>query len=649
MIPRFHPFKLAAALLVLAFSIPVFAQAGAEFMIDRIDLDNFPQLTAKVTVANFGGAPIAGKSAEDFSVKEDGQELPLDSLVQLSDSVQPLSIVLVLDLSGSAPIEDVKTAALQFLDYLGPNDRVALLAFNTPPDPDMIDPFKETDFTGNKDLVRKTIENLPPPVAESAVYEAIQKAILNAAKETAARRAVLVMSDGYDTASRENIAAAGNPREAAKSKNIPVFTVGVYSSDQTLGKNPDYLKVLAKESGGNYQEASSPAELGLLFQNVVDLLRVQYVLTFQALQPADGQMHRLDITVKLPDGPQTATQDLQYPAPPPEPPQISSVKMEKNSALQPESAELSGKVLLVPEISQTEGSPPLTSVEYKINGQSAHKTDMQNPPAAYRYRPEEWEWDAGALPPGTYRLDIIATDASGAATTLTLEGITIITPPEPPVTVTPTPPSTPETNWLLIIGVLVLLLAVALAVVLFIIFRKKKAPQPAAYHNTGSLFGPNDSIVGGVGGAGLNKDWDATGEDGLPYDGSQTEIYDEDKTAILSADELDDEKTVIISSQYLFGTLVDEVSEQEYPINKAAVKIGRAQDNDIILKDNSVSRQHATIKHQEGGALKLTERKVSNPIMVNEKPIPAAGHILKNDDRIKFGRITLVFKKTTND
>jgi hypothetical protein len=116
----FHqPFKLLTALFVLAFSVPAFAQAGAEFVIDRIDAGSFPELTAKVTVANFGGAPIAGKTADDFSVKEDGQEVPLSSLVQLNDSAQPLSIVLALDLSGSAPLEDVKTAALQFLEYLG--------------------------------------------------------------------------------------------------------------------------------------------------------------------------------------------------------------------------------------------------------------------------------------------------------------------------------------------------------------------------------------------------------------------------------------------------------------------------------------------------------------------------------------------------
>jgi hypothetical protein len=121
------------------------------------------------------------------------------------------------------------------------------------------------------------------------------------ARQPAGNRAVLLLSDGRD----EGPGGAGrgskiaNPEdgiEEANRANIPVFVVG-------LGKEIDrqYLTRLSLRTGGTFQETPDSAKLAELFQNVEDLLKQQYRLTYRsALQP-DGQMHSVHVTVKVQD------------------------------------------------------------------------------------------------------------------------------------------------------------------------------------------------------------------------------------------------------------------------------------------------------------------------------------------------------------
>ncbi len=147
--------NIFAALLVFLLSLRLAgtlqAQDSPNFSLEKLNLANYPEIGAILAVANFGGAPILDMASQHFEVEEDGQTLPITSLEAITDAEEPISIALVLDLSESAPLSDVQAAARQFLNYLGPQDQVSLIGFNTPPQIDRIDPFKETDFTSNKD------------------------------------------------------------------------------------------------------------------------------------------------------------------------------------------------------------------------------------------------------------------------------------------------------------------------------------------------------------------------------------------------------------------------------------------------------------------------------------------------------------------
>ena len=77
-----------------------------------------------------------------------------------------------------------------------------------------------------------------------------------------------------------------------------------------------------------------------------------------------------------------------------------------------------------------------------------------------------------------------------------------------------------------------------------------------------------------------------------------------------------------------------------FPIDKDEVSIGRSKNNDIILRDNTVSRDHAGIMMTKEGYL-LTDFGSYNGTEVNKKPIQSI--VLKHDDQIKIGTTKMTF------
>ncbi len=80
--------------------------------------------------------------------------------------------------------------------------------------------------------------------------------------------------------------------------------------------------------------------------------------------------------------------------------------------------------------------------------------------------------------------------------------------------------------------------------------------------------------------------------------------------------------------------VVDGVEQREVILEKASFTIGRKSDNDLVLSDPSVSRDHAIIE-QENGAFILVDRGSRHGTCVNGNAIQRQQ--LKTSDRIEFG------------
>ena len=80
---------------------------------------------------------------------------------------------------------------------------------------------------------------------------------------------------------------------------------------------------------------------------------------------------------------------------------------------------------------------------------------------------------------------------------------------------------------------------------------------------------------------------------------------------------------------------------QVVTLSKEVASIGRANDNDIVLNDFSVSRRHAYLK-LENGSWVIYDNQSTNGVRVNDKPVPSAG--VGDGDQVTIGTFLLRFR-----
>ena len=290
--------RLSTFMLLIALTMGSYHQAEAQenaisLHLDRVDVTAYPNITVHLSAWDESGLPLAGLTPENFTLQEDGGAAFHPAAVQ-ADAEAPLSVVLVLDISGSMagqPLADAKAAAARFLDRLAASDRAALIAFSAPvsTDPNDLEAGREMAFTADLAPMYDLIEKLEAG-GMTHLYNAAAKAVQMIAELPVGHRAILLLSDGRNEPANE-----GEPDEAiqlARGANVPVFVIGL--GDQV---DEPYLRRLANETGGLFRAAPKSSELARLFTDMAALLKTQYILTYTSSLEADGRNHTLAITL----------------------------------------------------------------------------------------------------------------------------------------------------------------------------------------------------------------------------------------------------------------------------------------------------------------------------------------------------------------
>src|SRR5512143_907094 len=85
-----------------------------------------------------------------------------------------------------------------------------------------------------------------------------------------------------------------------------------------------------------------------------------------------------------------------------------------------------------------------------------------------------------------------------------------------------------------------------------------------------------------------------------------------------------------------FGTLQIKLPDgktREYPIDQPSFSIGRAQGNELIIEDTSVSRRHARLT-VESGKLMIEDTGSANGTFIGSQRLAANASSLVPDDQI---------------
>ena len=174
------------------------------------------------TVTDRDGRPITGLPREAFEVYEDGV---LQTITQFTRERVPIGVGVLLDVSDSMfgkRMDDARSAVDTLLfDLLDQADEFFVMAFNHKPRP-------LTGWTHERGDVRHALAGLRPS-GGTAIYDAILDALPLIEARTRQRAALLVISDGADTAST---ATLRDLRQALRRSDTFVYAIAIDSPDR---------------------------------------------------------------------------------------------------------------------------------------------------------------------------------------------------------------------------------------------------------------------------------------------------------------------------------------------------------------------------------------------------------------------------------
>jgi len=272
-----------------------------------------------VIVREAGGRYLTDLKKEEFTIYENGvrQEIEFFGTVET-----PFNVALLLDSSGSTleQLEQIKAAALAFVNNLRPQDRVMVVDFN--------DSVRiASPLTGDREQLRRAIATIQPG-EYTQVYEAVYTAVWEELADVEGRKAVILFSDGIDTASSE-IKLEDTLDAVIESEDTIVYPIR-YSTradverrlerrlntqrvinsqkatedyekamkelDRTYRRADEYLTELAQTSGGVVERADSITDLNAAFGRIAEELRRQYLLGYYPDDKSD-KARRINVRV----------------------------------------------------------------------------------------------------------------------------------------------------------------------------------------------------------------------------------------------------------------------------------------------------------------------------------------------------------------
>ncbi len=243
-------------------------------------------ITIAVTVQDKGGKYVDDLEVNDFTVYENNRKRPITYFKHDFDA--PISLTILLDVSGSMAVQDKLTEAKIGLrnlinNVLRPRDEVSLLIF-ADGQVEVAAPFS-TDKT-------RLLEELDKvqPFGQTALNDAVAVSPEFASRGKNEKRALLLVTDGVENDSQ---VSPDKALEIARRVDVPIFTIGYkIPLDEQLLKNLkrakdtsatgiiDTLQKFSRATGGKAFFMNSPGEMYTALLEVAKEQSQQYLVGY---------------------------------------------------------------------------------------------------------------------------------------------------------------------------------------------------------------------------------------------------------------------------------------------------------------------------------------------------------------------------------
>ncbi len=622
--------KFARALIALVAALPIclpgghaIAQGSVQLLVRGCDLSRYPTVTCQVVVIEPSGAPVTGLSADTFSITDDTGSVPITSVNEDQDAQAGTSTLLLLDLSGSL---SGSTAALlrssteEALKGKPINEEVALIALTAqidmPASVDLIplDPQFESDFS--RDANEAVINKVRPLKAArgTPLHDGLSKAILMARKRQFGARAIVVMTDGFDT--RSTAANIELIIDTARKEGIPIYTFGFGNA-----RDEAKLKNLSVSTGGEYFRATDPGVVANAYRALQAKLKTSYAIKF-TLPNATNAERKIAFKADLSN---TVVAPVEYVIKPEPPliPLLAGVRLLSNSTeVLTQSVPLE-TIVVNPVIFAQQ----ISRVEYQLDDGAQVVRDQQ---------PYSFEIDAKSLEPGSkHRLSVVVFGAADkpedksppTVIEFTVADAQAAVQPEPTVapvaTVEIVATPVPDSPWwqtftdnppfliALLVGLIALLVLLGL-IMSTVLKRRSYVAGPV----TDVIASPYVSETGFS--TGSDTSYDTSSVNSTQKAASMPPVR-EDITRVILPDELaaaanESPKTQVLRVAIaVLDVLSGPTKGERLPVGmpgKLVILVGRDADpaaGDLKLGSLYVSRRHAEISVESDGSMRLKD------------------------------------------
>jgi len=295
-------------------------------------------INVTASVSDASGRFVSGLRQDDFAVYEDDQPV---TVTHFNAERVPVSLGIALDTSGSmagTKIQEAQSALDRFLyDLLDKDDEIFLYRFSNVP-------MLLQGWTRDRQLLSRALGRITPN-GGTAMYDAVADAIPLTQQGQNRKKALLVISDGNDTASGTNVREV---KRLIRETEVLVYAIGIDGEGEGVrtppptrlptpfpfpfpggrggrrpgtfppiggggggggwgGRsrgNPDdrvnvaALRDMTDDSGGRTEIVRDARDLNPATAGIADELSKQYYLGYQSSGAKDGKWHSIRVEVR---------------------------------------------------------------------------------------------------------------------------------------------------------------------------------------------------------------------------------------------------------------------------------------------------------------------------------------------------------------
>jgi Ca-activated chloride channel family protein len=259
---------------------------------------NPDSLVLNVTVTDKKGVPIRGLTVEDFSIRVDDQP---QKILSLNAQESPISVGILIDVSGSQPFGNSKTAVVprdstrqgisQFIEVSHRQNEYFLMTFNS-------EVQLRQDWTSDPQAILQKVDSLIFE-KQTSLYDALNMGIEKVTTGRNSKRLLVLISDGLDTSSK---IPGTQVREVLMGSGVMLYCVGISNvhPNDLDDENQIVLEAFSYVSGGGtvfLKNAAGAQAFKEAFEAIALEVRAQYqiVIATQFSSGGKPKWHKVKI------------------------------------------------------------------------------------------------------------------------------------------------------------------------------------------------------------------------------------------------------------------------------------------------------------------------------------------------------------------